>query len=201
MEKFNKIIALLMAIANFAKDIHYNVSGSAAYSKHLFADLLQDDVYDFIDEIKENVFLAAEELPLASGKYLEMAIPLIPEIAEDDKVSFERIRGLIEKTNKALEEIKEAPSRGVGSLLDSISEHLDKCLGLLFLQVRKVSSVNEDFKKEENRGQDEKPVDREKAEWTPINREEVAKTVKENEAQNLLVAEDTLDKLSKRLGV
>ena len=53
MKGFDELITQLLAIANYAKDIHYTCSGSAAYSKHLFADLLQDDVYDFIDEIKD----------------------------------------------------------------------------------------------------------------------------------------------------
>lgn len=201
MEKFDKIVALLLAIANFAKEIHYNVSGSAAYSKHLFADLLQDDLYDFVDEIHENISLAQERIPLPSKEYLEMAEEFIPDIDKEDRISFERMRALIKRTNEELKEIKEVPSRGAGSLLDSISEHLDKCLGLLFLQIRKTSSLNEDFKKEENGGQAERPIDREKVERAPVNRDEVAKTVKKYEAENLLVAEATLDKLEKKLGI
>lgn len=202
MEKFDRIVALLLAIANFAKDIHYNVSGSAAYSKHLFADLLQDDLYDFIDEIHENVSLAQERIPLPSYKYMEIALDFIPDVDEDDKVSFERMRDLIKMTNEELKGIKSVPSRGAGSLLDGISEHLDKCLGLLFLQIRKTSSVNEDFKKEENAGQDEKPVDRKKAERAPIDREAVAKKVRKYEEENLLLAEgEPLDRLTKKLGL
>lgn len=203
MEKFDEIVALLLAIANFAKDIHYNVSGSAAYSKHLFADLLQDDVYDFIDEIHENISLAQERIPLASKAYLEMAEAFIPNIDKEDKVSFERMRDLIKDTNERLRKIKDVPSRGAGSLLDSISEHLDKCLGLLFLQIRKTSSLNEEFEKEENEGQDQKPVDRKEAKRTPIDYDKVADTVKKYEEENLLVAESdsALDRLSKKLGV
>ena len=62
--------------------------------------------------------------------------------------------------------------------------------------------IAEEFDKEENKGQDEKEVDRKEAKITPIDYDLVAKTVRDYEDQNLLVAEeDTLDKLSKKLGV
>ena len=120
-EKFNDLIALLLAIANYAKDIHYNCGGSAAYSKHLFADLLEDDLYTFIDEIKENVFLANGQEPLPSRVYLVGASLLIPPIdVPSDFLKFVKIKNLIDKCGELLESFG-GVSRGANSLLDEIA--------------------------------------------------------------------------------
>ena len=44
--------------------------------------------------------------------------------------------------------------------------------------MKKKKKISEDFKKEENEGQAEEPVDRKKAEEEPIDRKKVAKTVR-----------------------
>ena len=169
------------------------------YGKHIFADLLEDDIYDFIDDIKENILLGSRVEPLASKKYLELAIDEIPDVNSDDKINFERIAALVEKIRDFADDIK-FEKRGYNSLIDGVCEHLDKCAGLLWLQI-KDNNIEESFEKEECPGQDEKPIDRKETKRTPINYDEVAKTVRRYEEENLLVAEDTLDKLSKKLGI
>ncbi len=52
-DEFNKLITYLLAIANFAKDIHYSCHGEAFYGKHLFADRIQENISEFIDQIKK----------------------------------------------------------------------------------------------------------------------------------------------------
>lgn len=89
MEKINKLIAYLIAIANYAKDIHYSCKGEAFYSKHLLADRIQDGLYDFIDQIKETCLLGNDILPLPSGEYLAMAMNLLPPLENDDKKNFQ----------------------------------------------------------------------------------------------------------------
>ena len=62
--------------------------------------------------------------------------------------------------------------------------------------------IAEEFEKEENRGEAERPIDRKVAKRTPIDYNLAAKTVKNYEEQNLLVAEEnTLDKLERKLGI
>ena len=209
MKVFDDIIVMLMAIANYAKDIHYTCAGQAAYSKHLFADLLQDDLYDFIDDLKENAYLGQQKYPESSRVYLLASARMIPSIKVEDKEKFLLMAELIDETRIMLEQI-EAPTRGVGSLLDNICEHLDKCAGLLFLQTRDDGSeqkVSEgEFKKETCKGCVEREVDRAKAEVAEIDRKKVADRVLDYEAQNLLVAEEekeesALDRVAGKLGI
>ena len=203
LKPFTNLIVMLMAIANYAKDIHYTCAGQAAYSKHLFADLLQDDLYDFIDDLKENAYLGQQKYPESSRVYLLAAARMIPSIDVEDKQKFEMIAELIDETRIMLEQI-EAPTRGIGSLLDNICEHLDKCCGLLYLQTRDEGKISEgaNFKKEECKGCVEREVDRAKAEVAEIDRKKVADRVLDYEAQNLLVAEESaLDRVSKKLGL
>lgn len=201
IDKVNKLIVFLVALANYSKDLHYSVKGPAMYGKHIFADLLEDDIYGFIDDLKENILLGSHVEPLASKKYLELAVEEIPDVNPDDKVNFERIAALVEKTRNFADGIK-FEKRGYNSLIDGVCEHLDKCAGLLWLQV-KDNKLEESFKKEECEGEDEKPVDRKEAKRTPIDYDKVADTVRKYEDENLLVAENegTLDKLSKKLGI
>ena len=211
-EKFNDLIALLVAIANYAKDIHYNCGGSAAYSKHLFADLLEDDLYTFIDEIKENVFLSNGQEPLSSRVYLTAASLLIPPVdVPSDFLKFVKIKNLIDKCSELLETFG-GVGRGANALLDDIAGHMDKCKGLLHLQLKVIPAeeprairVEESIKVDHCDCAVEKVIDRAKAIIAKIDQDKVADTVKDYEAKNVLVAEDeedsALDRLSKKLGV
>ena len=200
IDKVNKLICFLVALANYSKDLHYSVKGPAMYGKHIFADLLEDDIYDFIDDIKENILLGSRVEPLASKVYLELAAKEIPDIDSDDKVNFERISQLVEKTRDFANGIT-FEKRGYNSLLDGVCEHLDKCAGLLWLQI-KDNKMDESFEKEECKGQEEYPVDRKEIKRAEIDRDEVAATVLDYSAQNMPEAEeDTLDKLSRKLGI
>lgn len=137
MENVNKLISYLVAIANFAKDIHYTCRGEAFYSKHLLADRIQDGLSDFIDQLKEVYFLGNNILPLPSGEYLAMAMSLLPPVEADDKKNFEHIKTLIEDclthTQKMLQE-KDTPRAEV-SLVDGIAQDLQGKLGLVNRQV------------------------------------------------------------------
>ena len=203
MEKYNLLISLLIAICNYAKDIHYNVKGSAFYSKHLFADVILDGIDEVIDDIRENILLGNGVEPLHSSKYLRAAAELVPPIAPDDRTNFVMMKGLVDSVRGMIKGI-DAPSRGANSLLDSIGEHMDKMAGLLFLQVKE-APVHEGkgFTKEECEGCVERAIDRAKAELVKIDYEKVADQIIATSGQQQMLEgeEDTLDKLSKKLGV
>ena len=202
MDNFHLLISYLTALANFAKDFHYYCK---SFGKHLFADVAYDNIYDYLDEIKENVLLGGRELPRSSKQYLMAAAILAPTITEDDVVNLKLFAKFV-KFGVDLVNTMEGTTRGQNALLDEIAGHLDKTAGLLFLQLRKYGGVfeSDNFKKEECEGCTQKAVDRAKAVLAKIDYDKVAKTVLDYEAQNLLVAEaeeTTLDKLEKRLGL
>lgn len=135
MEKINKLIYFLLAIANFTKDIHYTCHGKAFYSKHLLADRVYDGIYDFIDSLKETCFLGNDTLPLPSGEYLSRTTSLIPPLTDNDKTNFEALKDLIIETLALIEQI-DGTTRAETSLLDSIAQDLQQKLGLINLQVK-----------------------------------------------------------------
>lgn len=138
MENINKLICYLLAIANFAKDIHYTCKGEAFYGKHLLADRIQDDLYDFIDRIKETCLLGNEVLPLPSGEYLARAMNLLPQVTDDDKSNFQSMQKLLIDSLVLMQEmLKETDTpRAEVSLIDGIAQDLQGKLGLVNLQVK-----------------------------------------------------------------
>lgn len=122
MDKFNNLIIYLMAIEGYAKDIHYNISD---YSIHLFADRAQENLSDFIDEIKENCLLAKGKDVLKSSEYLLNASKLIP-----NNISLNELKNLLVDVLVALEQINEL-SLGDGDLLGRIGNKLQNNLGIL----------------------------------------------------------------------
>lgn len=138
MENINKLICYLLAIANFAKDIHYTCKGEAFYGKHLLADRIQDDLYDFIDRIKETCLLGNEVLPLPSGEYLARAMNLLPQVTDDDKSNFQSMQKLLIDSLVLMQEmLKETDTpRAEVSLIDGIAQDLQQKLGLVNLQVK-----------------------------------------------------------------
>lgn len=138
MEKINQLICYLIAIANFAKDIHYTCRGEAFYGKHLLADRIQDGLYDFVDQIKETCLLGNEIEPLESGEYLINAANLIPKLSNSDRTNFEKIQKLLIDCLVLMQEmLKETDTpRAEVSLVDGIAQDLQQKLGLVNLQVR-----------------------------------------------------------------
>lgn len=138
MEKINTLIAYLIAIANFAKDIHYTCGGEAFYGKHLLADRIQDGLYNFVDQIKETCLLGNDIEPQQSGEYLIKAANLIPKLSNSDKTNFEKMQKLLIDCLVLMQEmLKETDTpRAEVSLVDGIAQDLQQKLGLVNLQVK-----------------------------------------------------------------
>lgn len=200
MEKFNDLIVLIQAFQNACKDFHYFCH---SYSLHLLADEINsDDLYDIIDSIKENVFIAEGKDPLKGKEYAQKVAEKTPEVKGTDKENLGNLLALITEIKFLVNGVK-TEERAWNVILDNVADKMAHAKTLVNIEMRRFEDkIAEEFDKEENKGQDEKEVDRKEAKITPIDHDLVAKTVRDYEEQNLLVAEeDTLDKLSKKLGV
>lgn len=200
MEKFNDLIVLIQAFQNACKDFHYFCH---SYSLHLLADEINsDDLYDIIDSIKENVFIAEGKDPLKGKEYAQKVAEKTPEVKGTDKENLGNLLALITEIKFLVNGVK-TEERAWNVILDNVADKMAHAKTLVNIEMRHFEDkIAEEFDKEENKGQDEKEVDRKEAKITPIDYNLVAKTVRNYEDQNLLVAEeDTLDKLSKKLGV
>lgn len=199
-KQFHILVAYLIALQNYAKDFHYYCK---SFGKHLFCDVISDDLYDYTDEIRENVMLGNEELPLPCKIYLDLAAELAPMVTSDDRLNLLNLYEFL-KTGSAIISVITANSRGENAILDEIAGHLDKGKGLTFLQLRKFGTPVTEAEVEHCKACSQKAIDRAKAKLAKIDYDNVAKTILDYEAQNLLVAEEeenTLDKLSKKLGI
>lgn len=135
MDNINNLICFLIAIQNFCKDIHYNSKGDAFYSKHLLADRVQEELSQYIDDIKEVFFMAVEKEPLPSKEYLKSAVNLIPDIAEDDRTNFESLKKLIFTTLQQIEGL-ESLTKGEENLIGAIAQNLQSSLALVSFQIK-----------------------------------------------------------------
>ena len=138
MENINKLICYLIAIQNFAKDIHYSCGGDAFYGKHLLADRIYDGLDDSIDGIKETCLLGNDILPLPSGEYLAKAMNLLPALEQDDKKNFEAMQKLLIDCLVLMQEMLQETDtpRAEVSLIDGIAQDLQGKLGLVNRQVK-----------------------------------------------------------------
>ena len=135
MEEINKLIEYLIAICNFSKDLHYTVKGESFYSKHLLADRIQENLNEYLDQIKEVFFLASDKEPLPSGEYLSRATSLIPQIADEDKANFISMQNLLVVTLEHIESLQSV-TKGEENLIGAIAQDLQNSLGLVDLQVK-----------------------------------------------------------------
>nr|DAT18316.1 MAG TPA: hypothetical protein [Caudoviricetes sp.] len=141
IDNINKLICYLIAIQQYAKDIHYTVHGDAFYAKHLFADRIangqaDDDVMtEYIDQMKEVCVLGHEYHTLTSLQYLQGAIELLPEVAElDDKQNFLNMHSLLKECLTFIDELQ-GLTRADENLIGAIAQDLQNNFGLLNLQI------------------------------------------------------------------
>lgn len=124
-QDFDNLIIHLLAIANYAKDIHYNCSGPNFYGDHLFADRFIGDIYEYIDQIKEICLLGHNKKPLHSSEYLKQASEIVPAGAD-----FKSMRVLMIDTLIIIENLREL-SKGDENLLGAIAQDIQNNVGLI----------------------------------------------------------------------
>lgn len=119
------LITYLMAIERYAKDLHYDCSGSNFYSNHEFADRFIVNMEDYLDQLKEVSLLGNGYKPLRSRVYMHLAADLIPI-----KSSFRSMRVLMKNTLGVIDNIT-ALGRGDEDLIGSIARDIQNNIGLL----------------------------------------------------------------------
>ena len=134
MNDINKLISLLIVIAEYSKGVHYSCKGDAFYGKHLLADRVYDGIYTQIDDIKESYLLANELEALQPADYLKEAAANMPQITADDKANFGYLKAKIIETLGLLDSLT-GLTTGEQSLFDDISKSLQSKLGLINRQV------------------------------------------------------------------
>lgn len=125
-----QILARLIAINGFAKDIHYTADGESFYSIHILMDRVVDGLDDFIDSINEVVYMGRDSKPPASREVLKYATAYIPVVGEDNKASLSLLNNLITQTIDAVNSY-DTDDRATNSLLDSIAQDLRLKHGLV----------------------------------------------------------------------
>ena len=125
-----ELLALLTAIKQYAKDIHYNAKGESFYGIHLLMDRVADNLDSFSDTIKEVCYMGAGDEPPASRDVLKYAMAYIPLIGEDNKSSLSLLNNLILKALEKVESIKDT-DRADTSVLDSVAQDLKLKRGLV----------------------------------------------------------------------
>lgn len=135
MDSINYLISLLIAVQNFCKDIHYNCEGEAFYGKHLLADRVQENISEYIDQIKEICILGSDEKTLPSAEYLKRAAEIIPSINKADKKNFESLSDLIMSILELIESMNDS-TKGEENLYGNIAQDLQNSLGLINRQIK-----------------------------------------------------------------
>ena len=127
-------IVRLTVIKNLAKDIHYQAHGEAFYGIHLLMDRVADGLDQYIDDIKENLYLGWRNMPPSSKEIFKIAEAMMPEL--DHTNNLYMITTLRDFINGTLENISELVQNttilmnGDIALLD-ISKDLRKKICLL----------------------------------------------------------------------
>ena len=98
-------------------------------------DRIQENLSEYLDQIKEVFFLASDKEPLPSGEYLSRATSLIPEIAPEDKANFKSMQNLIVVTLQHIEGLTDL-TKGEENLIGAIAQDLQNSLGLINLQIK-----------------------------------------------------------------
>lgn len=214
MEKFNLLVVLLQAYLNACKDFHYFCTN---FSLHLLADEIMggDDLYDVMDAIKENVFIAQGNKPLMAKKYAVATANATPVIKQTDEENLRQLYQFARRIEGIANSIK--PDRRCENvILDNIADKMAHAETLLEIEMRKgdikesleineeldslIAEAEEAIKIEhDHKANTEKPIDRKEAKIANIDYNKVADTVLNYSAQNL--PEDTLDKLADKLGI
>lgn len=124
------IIVYLALLRMYAKDLHYAAKGDNFYAIHLLMDRVSKDLNDFIDQIKENHFMANSlTVPIDKDIYSEA----ISFIDSEYKPSLEYVLKAVKMALFAVQEANSDSRASVADqdLLGAIASYLANSKGLV----------------------------------------------------------------------
>lgn len=143
-----ELIVILKALSIFSKDdAHYSFKGIYFKSLHEWVDEINGPLQGFIDEIKENYFLA-RDIDLPRGTEInDMAKKYIPEnIGTNDDI-IRSLHALLNMVNNRTKIDDESLTAGDQDMLGRISTHVQHHNALMNLAMEK-PKAKEDAKKD-----------------------------------------------------
>lgn len=133
------LIEYLIAIREYAKEIHYHAHGESFYGIHLLMDRVADGIYETIDKIKEVYYLGDIQDPPLASEILKVAAAYIPEVTSSNEQNIRNLGDLIARTMDHINNDHSLdPSlqdRASNAILDAISEDLKLKRGLLWKNI------------------------------------------------------------------
>ena len=127
------LIEYLIAIREYAKEIHYHAHGESFYGIHLLMDRVADGLYDTIDKIKEVYYMGDITDPPLASEMLKVAAAYIPEVTSSNEQNLRNLGDLIAKTLDHIGGMDPSlQNRATNAILDGLAEDLQLKRGLLW---------------------------------------------------------------------
>lgn len=119
-----ELIHILTALQIYCKDAHYSFYGVDFKSLHEWADEILDPLQSFIDEIKENYFIA-RGMPVPRGVEINSAsADYVPTALGDNSQILANLLAIIAMAHNKINGIDIGKDAGLNDLLGRIDSHL-----------------------------------------------------------------------------
>jgi len=129
-----ELIHLLTALQIYCKDAHYSFYGIDFKPLHEWADEILEPLQDYIDEIKENYFIALGLVVPRGTEINASAADYVPTALGDNSQILANLLAILAMTHNKLNgiDIKDA---GLNDLLGRIDSHLLKHIALINMAI------------------------------------------------------------------
>lgn len=128
------LIYILTALQIYCKDAHYSFYGENFKPLHEWADEILDPLQGFIDEIKENAYLAKETRVPRGTEINAKAADYVPQALGSNEDILKNLLALISMAHTKLNDM-DVKDAGINDLLGRLDSHLLHHIALLNLAV------------------------------------------------------------------
>lgn len=126
-----EIIARLIGLKNTLKLYHWNIKGQTFNADHPYLDEIEEPIDNFIDELVEKYFMATDRTNLSTlfDIFKTESSKYYGEYTQNSEEIFKNIENLLIDLHDLVEDFD--TYRGVNAILDELSAHLLKYIGLI----------------------------------------------------------------------